>query len=206
MFFVFFGFFFLNVFFDKDFLGEFWGLVSFWIVFGFGKFFVFIFVVFLNFGFSDFKFFYDLFSDKFELVFVLVLLLCFFWLVFINFGFMGVFRDCLCSMVFFLLKFFGGGLFWSKWMLFKSEEFVFCCSSFWVVVGFCGLECLVIFCGCCMFVIMFWIFMWFFFLWRIKFFFVWCSNLLSLLIWFVMFFILIFIEFRIWLKKDKIIV
>lgn len=143
-----------------------------------------------------------MFKDKFELVFVFFKFFCFFWLVFVNFGFKEVFIDCFWRLEFFLLKYFGVGLFLSMWILFSKEEFVFCFNSFWVVVGFLVLGFFDIFIGCCMFIIIFWILIWFFFLWRIRFFLVWCRSLLSLLIWLVMFFILIFIELRIYVKYN----
>lgn len=205
-FFALFGFFLLNVFFDKDFLGEFWGLASFWIVPGFGKLSALISAVLPNFGLSDFKLSHDSLSDKLELVLALALLPRLSWPAFINLGLMGASRDCLRSMAPPLPKLFGGGPSWSKRTLLKSEESVLCRSSFWAVVGLRGSECLAIFCGCCMSATTLWILTRLFSSRRIKFFLARRSNLSSPSTWSAMFSTLIFTELRIWLKKDKITV
>ena len=205
-FFALFGFFLLNVFFDKDFLGEFWGLASFWIVPGFGKLSALISAVLPNFGLSEFKLSHDSLSDKLELVLALALLPRLSWPAFINLGLMEASRDCLRSMAPPLPKLFGGGPSWSKRTLLKSEESVLCRSSFWAVVGLRGSECLAIFCGCCTSATTLWILTRLFSSRRIKFFLARRSNLSSPSTWSAMFSTLIFTELRIWLKKDKITV
>lgn len=200
-----FGFFFWNEFLINEFFCEFClnfiGMESLCMVLGLGKLFVFMFVVFLEFGYNDVKFFYDLFSERLEFVLVF---LCFLIFVLCFGEFLGGLMDCFWKLrLFLLLKFFGGGLFCKNCVWFNNEEFVFCFEILWIVIGFCDLGCLVIFIGCWMLMIIFWIFVWFFFLWRIRFFLVWWRRWLSFFVCFVMFFILILMELRICSDGNK---